>query len=147
MNRKIFSIIILIILCGLAITESSATQEIASVEVKSIDLNEKINTESLDNGVLIDPEDNVPTNDSIVLYGHRTKCGGPFLKLNEVKINDEIILNWPKLGEFKYTVTNVTILPAESDLKIDEKNSIYLITCDPIGSTENRLIVKGELIK
>ena len=25
-------------------------------------------------------------------------------------------------------------------------NSAYLITCDPIGSTENRLIVQGELV-
>ena len=39
----------------------------------------------------------------------------------------------------------MTIMPKEADLDIDNNNSIYLITCDPIGSTENRLIVKGKL--
>ena len=79
MNKKILPILILIILCGCLITESCASQNLPNVEVSSINLNEKINTESLDNGVLLDPKDNVPTNDSIVLFGHRTQNGGPFL--------------------------------------------------------------------
>lgn len=144
MNKKILPIV-LIILCGGLITEACASQDFPNVEVSSINLNEKINTESLDKGVLLDPKDNVPTNDSIVLFGHRTQNGGPFLKLDKVKKGDNIILNWPNLGKFNYTVTNITIMPKETDLDIDNKNSIYLITCDPIGSTENRLIVKGKL--
>lgn len=145
MNKKILPILILIILCGWLITETCVSQDLPNVEVSSINLNEKINTESLDKGVLLDPKDNVPTNDSIVLFGHRTQNGGPFLKLDKVKKGDNIILNWPNLGKFNYTVTNITIMPKEADLDIDNKNSIYLITCDPIGSTKNRLIVKGKL--
>ena len=147
MSKKIFPILIFIILIGCIITEITASQDIPNIEVKSINLNEKINTKTIDNGVLLDPEDNIPTKDSIVLFGHRTKHGGPFFKLNEIKIGDKIILNWPKLGKFNYTVTNKTIMSKNSDLNIDEKNSIYLITCDPIGSTENRLIIKGQLTK
>ena len=39
-----------------------------------------------------------------------------------------------------------TIVPAEYQLDaVEGGNSIYLITCDPIGSTANRLIIQGEL--
>ena len=39
-----------------------------------------------------------------------------------------------------------TIVPATYQLDAQEGGtSLYLITCDPIGSTENRLIVEGQL--
>ena len=145
MSKKVFSILILILLGGWLITEVAAAQDSPSIKVDSIDLDEKINKESLDYGVLLDPNDNIPTEDSIVLFGHRTKDRGPFLRLDEIKKGDKITLDWPKLGKFNYTVTDTTIMPGDANLEIDENNSIYLITCDPIGSTENRLIVKGEI--
>lgn len=134
-----------IVFFALAMAVASASENSPSVEVESIGLNETINTESIDNGVLLDPDDSVPTNDSIVLFGHRTKHGGPFYELDEIKKGDVIILNWPKLGKFNYTVTDTTIMSGDADLDIDEKDSIYLITCDPVGSVENRLIIKAEL--
>ena len=145
MNRKIFSIMTVIVFFALAMAVASASENSPSVEVECIGLNETINTESIDNGVLLDPDDSVPTNDSIVLFGHRTKHGGPFYELDEIKKVDVIILNWPKLGKFNYTVTDTTIMSGDADLDIDEKDSIYLITCDPVGSVENRLIIKAEL--
>lgn len=145
MSKKIFSILILILLSGWLITEVASAQDNPSIKVDSIGLNEEINNESLDSGVLLDPKENIPTKDSIVLFGHRTKDGGPFLRLNEIKKGDEIILDWPKLGKFNYTVTTISIMPGDANLDIDKNNSIYLITCDPIGSTENRLIVKAEI--
>ena len=49
------------------------------------------------------------------------------------------------MGELNYKVKNITIVPAEYELNAEGKNNVYLITCDPIGSTENRLIVQGEV--
>lgn len=114
--------------------------------IPSIGVDEKINTESLNLGVLSDPGENVPTEDSVVLYGHRTLQGSPFLRLNELGVGDTFLLEWPGVGELNYSVINTTIVPADYELSYGNENYAYLITCDPIGSTENRLIVQGEVI-
>ena len=59
---------------------------------------------------------------------------------------DIITLEWPGIGEVNYTVINKTIV--EPTARINTQNNgthIYLITCDPIGSTAHRLIIEGEL--
>lgn len=119
--------------------------ESPAIVIPSIGVQEKINNESLNQGVLSDPGENVPTKDPIVLYGHRTLQGSPFLRLNELSVGDTFILEWPGIGELNYTVTNTTIVPATYILNAEGENHIYLITCDPIGSTANRIIVEGEL--
>ena len=52
-------------------------------------------------------------------------------------------MEWPGVGEINYTVTNTTIVPGTSDAPFGGNESLFLITCDPIGSTENRIIVEG----
>ena len=115
--------------------------------IPSIGVDEKINTESLNRGVLSDPGENIPTENPVILYGHRTLQGSPFLRLNEVGIGDTFMLEWPGVGSLTYKVINTTIVPAAYELEPNGENSTYLITCDPIGSTENRMIVQGELIQ
>ena len=115
--------------------------------IPSIGVYEKINTESLNHGVLSDPGENIPTENPVILYGHRTLQGSPFLRLNEVGIGDTFMLEWPGIGGLTYKVINTTIVPAAYELQPNGENSTYLITCDPIGSTENRMIVQGELIQ
>lgn len=115
--------------------------------IPSIGVDEKINTESLNRGVLSDPGENIPTENPVILYGHRTLQGSPFLRLNEVGIGDTFMLEWPGVGSLTYKVANTSIVPAAYELQPNGKNSAYLITCDPIGSTENRIIVQGELIQ
>ena len=115
--------------------------------IPSIGVDEKINTESLNRGVLSDPGENIPTENPVILYGHRTLQGSPFLRLNEVGIGDTFMLEWPGIGGLTYKVINTTIVPAAYELEPNGENSTYLITCDPIGSTENRIIVQGELIQ
>lgn len=117
-----------------------------TIMIPSIGVQEKINNKSLSQGVLSDPGENIPTENPVILYGHRTLQGSPFLRLNELKIGDTFLIEWPNIGELNYSVTNTTIVPAEHELEADGKNSVYLITCDPIGSTENRIIVQGDLI-
>lgn len=119
--------------------------EAPKIIIPSIGVEEKINNESLNQGVLNDPGDSVPTENPIILYGHRTLQGSPFLRLNELENGDTLLLEWPGIGELNYTVVNTTIVPASFELKTSDENSIYLITCDPIGSTENRIIIQGEL--
>jgi LPXTG-site transpeptidase (sortase) family protein len=113
--------------------------------IPSIGVDERINTESLNLGVMSDPGENVPGENPVVLYGHRTLQGSPFLRLNELEKGDTFLLEWPGVGELNYSVANTTTVPASYDLNEHGKNTVYLITCDPIGSTENRIIVQGEL--
>lgn len=119
--------------------------ESPKIIIPSIGVDETINSESLNYGVLSDPGDSVPTRDPLLLYGHRTLQGSPFLRLNELNIGDTFLLEWPGIGEVKYTVVDTTIVPASYEITTHNENEIYLITCDPIGSTENRLIIQGEI--
>ena len=117
-----------------------------TIVIPSIGVEEKINNASLDQGVLSDPGENIPTKDPVILYGHRTLQGSPFLRLNELDIGDTFLLEWPGIGELNYRVINTKIVPASYELNAEGEDTVYLITCDPIGSIENRLIIQGELI-
>ena len=120
--------------------------ESPTIVIPSIGVNEKINNVSLNQGVLSDPGKNVPVQDPIVLYGHRTLQGSPFLRLNELSKGDTLLLEWPGIGEINYTVTNTSIVPATYPPENFKGNdTLYLVTCDPIGSTANRLIVEGQM--
>ena len=116
------------------------------VVIPSIGVEEKINNISLDYGVLMENNSFNPNEGDVMLFGHRTLQGSPFLRLHELKIGDSILLEWPDSGELNYSVTDTFIV--SPDYKIDTQeggDNIYLITCDPIGSTANRLIIQGEL--
>jgi LPXTG-site transpeptidase (sortase) family protein len=115
--------------------------------IPSIGVEEKINNVSLNQGVLSDPGENIPTKNPVILYGHRTLQGSAFLRLNELGIGDTFSLEWPGVGELNYRVVGTTIVPADYELESNGKNTVYLITCDPIGSTANRIIVQGELVE
>ena len=120
--------------------------ESPTILIPSIGVQEKINNVSLNQGVLHESSSYKPTQGDVLLFGHRTLQGSPFLRLNELNNGDTLILEWPGIGELDYTVVNSTIVPATYELNAEENgNSLYLITCDPIGSTENRLIIQGEL--
>ncbi len=120
--------------------------ESPTIYIPSIGVEEKINNVSLSQGVMQEPSSYNPTEGDVLLFGHRTLQGSPFLRLNELNPGDTLLLEWPEIGEFDYTVVNTTIVPATYELYAKENgNSLYLITCDPIGSTENRLIVEGQL--
>ncbi|MBQ2654414.1 MAG: class E sortase [Methanobrevibacter sp.] len=120
--------------------------ESPTIVIPSIGVSEKINNQSLSQGVMHEPTSYVPTEGDVLIFGHRTLQGSPFLRLNELSNGDKLILEWPGIGEVVYTVVNSTIVPATYKLNaLEGGNSTYLITCDPIGSTENRLIIQGEL--
>ena len=120
--------------------------ESPAIVIPSIGVNEKLNNESLSLGVLHEPTSYAPLEGDVLLFGHRTLQGSPFLRLNELSAGDELLLEWPGTGEITYKVIDSKVVPATYQLEaVEGGNYIYLITCDPIGSTENRLIVQGEL--
>ena len=116
------------------------------IKISNIGVEEKINNISLSQGVLRDNKSFTPTHGDVILSGHRTLQGSPFLRLNELNNEDIITLEWSGIGEVNYTVINKTIVAPTSHINAQSNgNHIYLITCDPIGSTANRLIIEGEL--
>lgn len=117
-----------------------------TIVIPSIGVHEKINNVSLSQGVLHEPTSYLPTQGDVLLFGHRTLQGSPFLRLNELSAGDTLVLEWPGIGEINYKVIGSTIVPATYQLDaVAGGDKLYLITCDPIGSTENRLIIEGEL--
>ena len=124
------------------VSEKNITSPVVILE--KVGIQEKINNESLSLGVMMDEKSSIPTEGDVMLFGHRTLQGSPFLRLNEIEKGDIITLEWPDVGEVNYTVINSSIVPATYKLSTTESaDHIFLITCDPIGSTANRLIIEG----
>ena len=155
-NIRTIIVIICILLIGLyvagevnyfaekTITEKNITSPVILIEKAGIE--EKINNISLSQGVMLDEKSAIPTKGDVVLFGHRTLQGSPFLRLNELAKGDIITLEWPEIGEVNYSVIDTKIVPANYQLTTNNnENHIYLITCDPIGSVANRLIIEGEM--
>ena len=124
------------------------------VIIPSIGVHERINNVSISQGVYIYPTSNVPTKGDVVLFGHRTLQGSPFLRLDALKEGDIITMEWPGVGEVNYTYKDSMIVPGNYDkFTLNESHEsgdihqqqLFLITCHPIGSSAQRLIVTADL--
>lgn len=86
-----------------------------------------------------------------VIFGHRFKfmppIGNTFYNLDKLLVGNEFELVW--LGQkYKYRVIENKIIQP-TDLSVLEQTShsqITLITCSPLFSTKERLVVIAELI-
>lgn len=123
------------------------------VIIPSIGVHERINNVSISQGVFIDESSSyIPTKGDVVLYGHRTLQGSPFLRLDALGKGDLITIEWPDIGEVNYTVNESKIVPETYDFNSVEspkdaglnEQRLFLITCNPIGSTSQRLIVTAD---
>ena len=122
------------------------------VVIPAIGVFEKINNVSISQGVYIDETSNIPTKGDTVLYGHRTLQGSPFLRLDSLKKGDVVSLEWPGIGEVNYTVKKSEIIAPTNFIDLNESHAndvnnqdLYLVTCHPIGSSAQRLVVTAEL--
>ena len=122
------------------------------VVIPTIGVFEKINNVSISQGVYIDETSNIPTKGDTVLYGHRTLQGSPFLRLDSLKKGDVVSLEWPGIGEVNYTVKESEIIAPTNFIDLNESHAddvnnqdLYLVTCHPIGSSAQRLVVTAEL--
>lgn len=114
------------------------------VTIPKIGVDEAINNKSIDYGVYHEPASTQPTKGTVILFGHRTLHGSPFLKLDQLQPGDNVTLEWPGIGFVEYTVENSTVVPADYRLSVEQGNVLFLITCTPLGSTQNRLIVEAK---
>ncbi len=86
-----------------------------------------------------------------VLFGHRYMYLPPhprtFYSLDKLVVGDTFVVTW---GEQKYTykVVETKVVPPEdiSVLHQTEKPTVTLITCTPVFTTKNRLIIRAEMI-
>ena len=122
------------------------------VVIPAIGVFEKINNVSISQGVYIDETSNIPTKGDTVLYGHRTLQGSPFLRLDALKKGDVVSVEWPGIGEVNYTVKKSEIIAPTNFIDLNESHvndvnnqDLYLVTCHPIGSSAQRLVVTAEL--
>jgi len=81
------------------------------------------------------------------IAGHRTTYGAPFLRLGTLERGDHIFITY-KGKRFDYTVTDRRIVrPAEVEVlrAVPGERSVALITCAPLYSAKNRLVVLARL--
>ena len=89
-----------------------------------------------------------------VISGHRTTYGAPFVRLDELKVGDAIVLESREMW-FTYRVTRQQIVaptavevtyavPGDRDAR-PTKKLLTLTTCHPKYSAKQRLIVTAEL--
>ncbi len=85
-------------------------------------------------------------NGNFVVSGHRTTYGGPFFKLDKVKVGDEIQIILPYVIA-RYTVTKTMIVsPNQVDtVRSVGREQVSLAACHPIYSAKQRIVVQGDL--
>lgn len=116
------------------------------LDIPSIGVNQPINNKSVDYGIYHEPKSAKPGTGTVALFGHRTLHGSPFLNLDKVHAGDNITIEWPGIGNAEYQVLNSTIVPASYQLSIDQGNQLFLITCYPLGSTKERLMIQAKQV-
>ena len=97
---------------------------------------------------------NTPTPDqsgNTVIFGHRVRYLPPisntFYKLDQINVGDEFSIAWQGTV-YKYKVTTKKVIEP-TDLTVMEPSSkpiVTLITCAPLFSTKQRLVVVAERI-
>lgn len=112
--------------------------------IPKIGVNESINNQSVDHGIYFEPKSFKPTNGTTILFGHRTLHGSPFLKLDQLQPGDKIYVEWQGIGNVTYSMSNSTVVDASYMMPVEQGNNLFLITCYPLGSDEQRLIIQAE---
>lgn len=107
----------------------------------------------LDRGAWLMPDGSKPDKGgNTIITGHRFKYFPPnnltFYLFDKLEAGDIISVIWNK-DYYYYKISEVKIVPDTdfSILKPSKKPIITLFTCHPIYSTENRLVIIGELIE
>ena len=110
---------------------------------------------ALDQGVIIYPGSALPgQNSEVFLSGHsssypwdKTQYGQVFTLLDKVQAGDTVSLIYDH-AQYDYRITGKQILaPKDTKINSTDEPTLALMTCWPIGTALNRLVVKGELVK
>ena len=114
------------------------------LEIPSLGIDQAVNNKSIDYGIYHDPRSSKPSYGTVAIFGHRTFNGSPFLNLDKLQSGDNITVEWPGIGNVEYKVLNTTIVPASYMLSVDQGNVLFLITCYPLGSDKERLMIEAK---
>lgn len=81
-------------------------------------------------------------------YKYRPPSSKTFYLLDKMEIGDTFIVHWNG-GEYKYRIDKKEVRPASDFTMLTDTfdRRVTLITCDPLFSTANRLIVSGRLVR
>lgn len=120
------------------------SQDTPYLIIPKIGVNESINNKSVDHGIYFEPKSYKPTNGTTILFGHRTLHGSPFLNLDKLEPGDKIYVEWPGIGNITYSMVNSTIVDASYQMSVKQGNTLFLITCYPLGSDAQRLVIQAE---
>jgi len=136
----------------------SGTSETARVIIPKIGVEMPITItenerQGLDGGAWLMPGTSTPDKGGNTAFaGHRFRYVPPssktFYLLDKLTIGDEVQVIWQG-KEYWYEVTESRIVPptATEVLQDQGEPTITLITCDPIFSTSNRLVVSAVLVE
>lgn len=82
-----------------------------------------------------------------VLAGHRSTFTQPFHDLDQLAAGDTVVLTDDAGSSFTYVVDRIfTVNPNQVEVMKPTPNATFtMITCHPIGSSRQRLIVQGHL--
>jgi sortase A len=84
---------------------------------------------------------------NVAIAGHRTTYGRPFLRVDELRRGDTIILTTP-VGRYVYKLSRDPWVTDPFDWKVAGPSNDFLLTlttCHPKGSARERLIVRAAL--
>ncbi len=88
-------------------------------------------------------------NGVFAVTAHRVGAGGPFLNLDKIAIGESIYVISAKGQNFEYQVTSVKVVkPSATEVLKgpQDESRIVLITCTPVSTYADRLVVTGELV-
>ncbi|MDI6723730.1 MAG: class E sortase [Methanobacterium sp.] len=115
--------------------------------IPKINVDQNINNKSISYGIYHEPKSAKPGFGTTILFGHRTFYGSPFLNLDKLKKGDKITVAWPEIGNVEYTVEKSFIVPASYRMSVEQGKTLFLITCYPLGSSKERLIIQANQTK
>ena len=127
-------------------------QPLGRLLIPSIKL-EKVLIEGVEDGDLRQgpghwPETPFPgQGNNFIISGHRTTYGAPFLRLNKVKVGDEIDVVLP-YAIVRYAVTRTVIVDPKDMASVAQlgHEQISLAACHPIASARQRIVVQGDMV-
>jgi sortase A len=81
------------------------------------------------------------------IAAHRTGFGGPFGDIDKLRTGDKIIVSYRNHDRYVYSVRDSRVVPPSDVSVLDpsEEAILTLTTCDPPGTSTNRLVVVAVL--
>lgn len=83
------------------------------------------------------------------LSGHRTTYGGPFRRLGDLVVGDQIFFEAPDGSKSVFQVRGMGVVSPKDVYvtKSGEGVRLTLLTCDPPGTAARRLVIQSELVE